>query len=177
MQNAPEHFSSFNLYVQDESRFGLFTRNGKSLTPKGVKPICMYQNIFKSTYIFGAFSPYNGDSLVMELPNCNGENFQIFLNELSKKKPEEFKVVILDNGAFHKGKALIIPENIALLFLPPYSPELNPAELVWLNMKRKTTNIIYKTMEELKEKIDEIVKNLINEDFVMSLCGFSYFFD
>lgn len=177
MQNAPEHFSSFNLYVQDESRFGLFTRNGKSLTAKGVKPICMYQNIFKSTYIFGAFSPYNGDSLVMELPNCNGENFQIFLNELSKKKPEEFKVVILDNGAFHKGKALIIPENIALLFLPPYSPELNPAELVWLNMKRKTTNIIYKTMEELKEKIDEIVKNLINEDFVMSLCGFSYFFD
>lgn len=177
MQNAPEHFSSFNLYVQDESRFGLFTRNGKSLTAIGVKPICKYQNIFKSTYIFGAFSPYNGDSLVMELPNCNGDNFQIFLNELSKKKPKEFKVVILDNGAFHKGKALIIPENIALLFLPPYSPELNPAELVWLNMKRKTTNITYKTMEELKEKIDEIVKNLINEDFVMSLCGFSYFFD
>lgn len=177
MQNTPESFSSFNLYVQDESRFGLFTRNGKSLTAKGVKPICNYQNIFKSTYIFGAFSPYNGDSLVMELPNCNGENFQIFLDELSKKNPEEFKVVILDNGAFHKGKALIIPENIALLFLPPYSPELNPAELVWLNMKRKTTNIIYKTMEELKEKIDEIVKNLINEDFVMSLCGFSYFFD
>lgn len=177
MQNAPEFFSSFNLYVQDESRFGLFTRNGKSLTAKGVKPICNYQNIFKSTYIFGAFSPYNGDSLVMELPNCNGENFQIFLDELSKKNPEEFKVVILDNGAFHKGKTLIIPENIALLFLPPYSPELNPAELVWLNMKRKTTNIIYKTMEELKEKIDEIVKNLINEDFVISLCGFSYFFD
>jgi transposase len=113
----------------------------------------------------------------MELPNCNGDNFQIFLNELSNKKPEEFKVVILDNGAFHKGKALIIPENITLLFLPPYSPELNPAELVWLNMKRKTTNIIYKTMEELKEKINEIVKNLINEEFIKSLCGFRYFFE
>ena len=176
MRNAPECFSSFNLYVQDESRFGLFTRNGKSLTAKGVKPICNYQNIFKSTYIFGAFSPYNGDNLMMELPNCNGDNFQIFLNELSNKKPEVFKVVILDNGAFYKGKALIIPENIALLFLPPYSPELNPAELVWLNMKRKTTNISYKTMEELKEKIDEIVKNLINKDFIMSTSGFSYFF-
>ena len=75
---------SFNLYVQDESRFGLFTRNGKSLTAKGVKPICTYQNVFKSTYIFGAFSPYNGDSLIMELPYCNGDNFQIFLNNCTR---------------------------------------------------------------------------------------------
>jgi transposase len=176
LRNASQEFSLFSLYVQDESRFGLFTRNGKSLTAKGVKPICTYQNIFKSTYIFGAFSPYNGDSLVMELPNCNGDNFQIFLDQLSEKNPEEFKVVILDNGAFHKGKALEIPKNIFLLFLPPYSPELNPAELVWLNMKRKTTNKIYKTMDELKTEINEIVKNMINPDFIKKLCGFSYFF-
>ena len=112
----------------------------------------------------------------MELPFCNGDNFQIFLNELSNKNTEEFKVIILDNGAFHKGKSLIIPENIALIFLPPYSPELNPAELVWLNMKRKTTNKIYKTMEELKLKLDEIVKELITQEFIKNLCSFDYFF-
>jgi transposase len=176
LKNAPEKFTHFNLYVQDESRFGLFTRNGRALTAKGVKPICTYQNIFKSTYIFGAFSPINGDSLVMELPYCNGDNFQIFLNELSNKNSKEFKVIILDNGAFHKGKSLIIPQNIALIFLPPYSLELNPAELVWLNMKRKTTNKIYKTMEELKLKLDEIVKELITEKFIKDLCSFDYFF-
>ena len=176
MKNAPEKFTHFNLYVQDESRFGLFTRNGRALTAKGIKPICTYQNIFKSTYIFGAFSPINGDSLVMELPYCNGDNFQLFINELSNKITTEFKVIILDNGAFHKGKSLIIPQNIALIFLPPYSPELNPAELVWLNMKRKTTNKIYKTMEELKLKLDEIVKELITEKFIKDLCSFDYFF-
>lgn len=112
----------------------------------------------------------------MELPYCNGENFQIFLNELSSKNPSEFKVVILDNGRFHKGKSLNIPENIALIFLPPYSPELNPAELVWLNMKRKITNKTYKTMDELKIKIEEIVKELITENFIKSLCSFDYFF-
>lgn len=163
--------------MQDESRFGLFTRNGKALTARGVKPICIYQNVFKSTYIFGAFSPYNGDSLVMELPYCNGDNFQLFLNELSQKNPDEFKVVILDNGRFHKGKSLIIPKNIALVFLPPYSPELNPAELVWLNMKRKTTNKIYKSMEELKTKINEIVKELITNEFIKDLCSFGYLFN
>lgn len=162
--------------MQDESRFGLFTRNGRALTAKGVKPICTYQNIFKSTYIFGAFSPLNGDSLVMELPYCNGDNFQIFLNELSSKNAAEFKVIVLDNGAFHKGKSLVIPQNIALIFLPPYSPELNPAELVWLNMKRRTTNKVYKTTQELKIKLDEIVKELITEKFIKNLCSFNYFF-
>jgi transposase len=93
-----------------------------------------------------------------------------------KKNPHEYKIVLLDNGAFYKGKNLIIPQNIRLLFLPPYSPELNPAELVWLNMKRKTSNVIYKSMEELKIKIDEIVNELITPEFIKSLCGFSYFF-
>lgn len=167
LSNTPESYTNFNLYVQDESRFGLFTRNGKSLTAKGVKPICTYQNVFKSTYVFGAFSPYNGDGLLMELPYCNGENFQIFLNELSNKNPDEFKVVVLDNGAFHKWKGLEIPENISLVFLPPYSPELNPAELVWLNMKRTTTNIIYKTMEDLKQAINDINENMINPGLIV----------
>jgi transposase len=46
----------------------------------------------------------------------------------SEYNKEEYKIIVLDNGAFHKAKKLIIPDNIALLFLPPYSPELNPAE-------------------------------------------------
>ncbi|WP_295221335.1 transposase [uncultured Chryseobacterium sp.] len=73
-------------------------------------------------------------------------------------------------------KSLIIPKNIALLFLPPYSPELNPAELVWLQMKRKMTPKIYKTMEELKTGISKIVKNLITRELIIDLCGFDYFF-
>ena len=86
-------------------------------------------------------------------------------------------MIVLDNGAFHKGKSLVIPENIALLFLPPYSPELNPAELVWLNMKRKTPNIIYKTMEDLKEAINTIAINMINQKFILNLCRFDCFFE
>lgn len=113
----------------------------------------------------------------MELPYCNGGNFQIFLNELANKNPLEYKVVILDNGRFHKAKSLIIPQNIKLVFLPPYSPELNPAELVWLNMKKKITNKTYKTMEELKAKINQIVKELLTNKFIKNLCGFDYFFD
>ena len=104
----------------------MFTKNGKALTAVGVKPICPFQQVFQSLYLFGAFSPITGDHFLLELPHCNGQNFQVFLNEFSLHNPDELKIVVLDNGAFHKAKALVIPENVILIFLPPYSPELNP---------------------------------------------------
>ena len=88
-----------------------------------------------------------------------------------------FNLYVQDNRRFHKAKKLEIPKNIKLVFLPPYSPELNPAELVWLNMKRKITNKVNKTMQELKLKIDEIVKELLTTKFIKNLCGFDYFFN
>jgi len=107
------------------------TRLGKTPTARGVKPICPFQQVLRSTYLFEAFSLVNGDSLQPILPRCNADNFQIFLDTLSSQNPEEFKIMVLDSGAFHKAKKLRIPENIALVFLPPYSPELNPAEKMW----------------------------------------------
>ena len=68
-------------------------------------------------------------------------SFQIFINELAAKNPNEFKILILDNGAFHHARSLVIPDNMAFIFLPPYSPELNlqkkcgdilKTELAWL---------------------------------------------
>jgi transposase len=157
------------VYFQDESRFGLFTRNGKSLTLKGVKPICPFIQDFKNTYLFGAFSPIDGDSLLLEMPYCNTECFEVFLEELSKQKPPEFKILFLDNGAFHKAKRLIIPNNIALCFIPPYSPELNPAEKVWGFIKKKITNKAFKTLTELQNFVDNIIKKYINCERIMSI--------
>ena len=118
----------------------MFTKNGRALTALGIKPICPFQQVFQSTYLFGAFSPVNGDKFLLELPHCNTDNFQLFLNEFSEQNPTEFKIIVLDNGAFHKSKTLKIPNNIYLLFLPPYSPELNPAERMWAVIKRSYTN-------------------------------------
>jgi transposase len=163
------------LYFEDESRFGLFTRNGKSLTAKGIKPICPFHQVFQTLYLFGAFSPINGDKFVLELPNCDSSNFQIFLNEFAKKNPNEFKVIVLDNGAFHKSKSLIIPENIGLIFLPPYSPELNPAENIWAFFKRKYTNKFHKSLDEVSNFISDTIK-LLTSETVKSTCGFKYVF-
>ena len=74
----------------------------------------------------GEISPVNGKHLVLELPTCNTENFQLFLEQLSAQDKEEFKIVLLDNASFHKAQALEIPSNIHLESLPKYAPETNP---------------------------------------------------
>ena len=163
-----------NIYCQDESRFGLFTRNGRAITAKGVKPVCPYQHKFENTYLFGAFSAINGNSFLLELPLCNTETFQIFLNEFSKENPTELKVMVLDNGAFHKSKSLVIPENIVLIFLPPYSPEINPAEKVWWLLKREFVCKTFKNMGELKEYMDDSIRKTISIKTIKSLCSFEY---
>ena len=103
------------------------------------------------------------------MPYCNTECFEVFLNELSKQNATEFKILFLDNGAFHKAKRLVIPVNIALCFIPPYSPELNPAEKVWAFIKKKITNKAFKTLIELQSFIDAIIKKYINPERIKSI--------
>jgi transposase len=152
----------------------LFTRNGRGLTARGVKPICPFQQKFENFYLFGAFSPINGSSFLLELPYCNTDMFQLFVNEFSKHKKKELKVMLLDNGAFHKAKKLIIPSNIILLFLPPYSPELNPAEKVWDMIKDELVLKSFETLDKLKNKLTQIIKKTIHLKSIKSLCGFQY---
>jgi transposase len=173
MLQTPLCFETVNLYFQDESRFGLFTRNGKALTALGVKPICPFHQVFKSLYLFGAFSPVNGDSFLLEMPFCNADSFQLYLDEFSKQNPNEFKIIVLDNGAFHKAKALKIPDNIAFIFLPPYSPELNPAENMWARFKRSFTNKLFKTLDEVSDFIGEFTKKLTPQS-IQTTCAFEY---
>ncbi len=110
------------------------------------------------------------------MPYCNADTFQLFLNELANKKPGEYKIVVLDNGAFHHARRLIIPKNIALLFLPPYSPELNPAEKMWAKYKRTFTNRLHKSLDELSKFIEGVTKQTTTAS-VISTCSFSYVFD
>ena len=159
----------------DESRFGLLTLAHRALTARGVKPLCLFQHRFETTYLYGAFSPVNGAHLVLELPHCNTENVQVFFDELAKADEKEYKVLLLDNAAFHKAKQLRIPSNIKLLFLPPYAPELNPAEKVWWRIKRELKNCLFKTLEDLQAAITETVQQVVTQPLIKQLCAYVYY--
>lgn len=83
--------------------------------------------------------------------------------------------MVLDNGAFHKAHKLIIPNNIVLIFLPPYSPELNPAEKVWAKFKRDFTNRLFETLDDLENYLCKTAISLKASE-VISICSFSYIF-
>ena len=89
--------------------------------------------------------------------------------------PEEYKIVFLDNGAFHKAKRLRIPDNIGLIFFPPYSPELNPAEKIWWMLKRAILNKVFKTLTELQSAIEINIKQLMTPQKIISLTGYDYY--
>jgi len=140
------------------------------ITAKGVKPVAPFLHRFDNLYLFGAFSPITGTHCLLELPHCNSQTFQVFIDQLSAQNPTEFKIVILDNGAFHHAKSLIIPTNMAFIFLPPYSPELNPAEKMWRYFKDRVSMIAYSSLESLQQKISELVKQLLSST-IKSICG------
>jgi len=83
--------------------------------------------------------------------------------------------MVLDNGAFHKAKKLKIPDNIKLVFIPPYSPELNPAEKIWARFKRSFTNKLFNSIEEISLFIENATKE-INKAIVRSTCAYKYIF-
>jgi transposase len=149
------------------------TKNGRSLTAKRVKPVCNFSQSFDNLWLFGAFSPINGEHFLMELPYCNSDNFQIWLDQFAVINPQELKIVVLDNGAFHKAKKLVIPQNIVLVFLPPYCPELNPAEKMWAFFKRNFTNLLCNTLDDVSTFITDTAK-LLNFLMITSTCRYEY---
>ncbi|MBM0745739.1 transposase (plasmid) [Phormidium sp. CLA17] len=111
-------------FAGDESRFGLHTIIGRLITAFGVKPIGSWQRVFKAFWLYGAVEPATGESFFWQFSHVDTECYQCFLDEFSKAYPDSLNILQVDNGRFHKGKALIVPQNIILVFQPPYCPEL-----------------------------------------------------
>jgi transposase len=130
---------------------------GKYLRASGVKPIVTYQHIFKTTYLYGSYSPINGDSFVWEINGVDTKIFEAYLREFSLHKPKEYKIVVIDNAGFHSTKNIEIPDNIFLLRIPLYNPELNPCEQIWQYIKNRFKNQRFENMKDLKQWLHKMV--------------------
>jgi hypothetical protein len=148
------------LFSCDEARFGLKTVLRRRLTLKGIKPVIGVQHAFENTYLFGAVCPQDGQHALLELPELNTQMFQLFLGHLSQSFPDTLNVLVCDNGAFHKSRSLRVPENIRLLFLPPYCPELNPIERFWLYCKDQLANQVFESLTHLSDMLCHVVQSI-----------------
>jgi len=172
-----EHYNFFNLYFQDESRFGLKTHIGRCLTAKGVKPIVKYQHAFKNTYLYGSFSPINGDSFIYEIEGTTSEIFFRYIEAFSMYKPDEFKIIIIDNAGFHSLAKYPIPKNIGLIRIPPYSPELNPSEKIWGYIKQFYKNKVFENLENVKTWLNDFITNRLSQQRILTITHNKLFLD
>ena len=91
-----------------------------------------------NAYIYAAIEPGTDNAFALVLPDANGAGMQAFLEAFAKTiGKNEHVALVLDGAGWHSGKSLRVPENITLVPLPAYSPELNPVERVWLYLKQR----------------------------------------
>ena len=124
------------LVFQDEARFGRMSRPRTCWAPAPKRPVVCLALVREFRYEYAAVSPGNGDLDYMTSEKMNTENMNRFLKQVSRTHERHFIVMVLDGAPSHKGKELEVPENLALVFLPSYSPELNPAEQIWNVLRR-----------------------------------------
>ena len=125
------------LLFQDEARFGRISDIRKCWCPYPFRLLCQAMITHEYTYAYAAVSVADGQMDSLILPHVNSACMQIFLDEVAKRHPENRIIMILDGAGWHKAGTLAIPENMKLLHLPPYSPELNPVEHLWDELREK----------------------------------------
>lgn len=171
-----ERYSRIRYWTQDESRFGLKTITRRRLTLKKVKPLVKVQWLFKAFYLYGVVEPLTGESIIQTYDRVNTENFQQFLNDFSQQYPTDFHVIQTDNARFHCGNDLIMPDNVMLLYQPPHSPQVNPAEQLWDWAKGEIANQIFPNLEVLKKTLNQLFLSK-PKTFFASLTRRSFIFD
>jgi transposase len=121
------------VWFQDEARIGQQGTHADIWAPIGARPLMVRDNRHDSAYIFGAICPSCGVRAAMITPAANIEMMNLRLAEIGTQvAPGACAVMLCDRAGWHQqGKDLVLPENIRLLPLPPYSSELNPMENIW----------------------------------------------
>jgi hypothetical protein len=146
------------LFSQDESRFGLLTVRRRGLTARGVQPVGRVQHVFPWCYVDGAVAPTTGDRFFLELPSLKAEMFQRFVERFAQAFPDSLNLLPLDHSGAHTAQRLTLPENVRLVFLPPYCPELNPIERVRRDLKDVLAWRQFPTLEVPQDYIAHLLR-------------------
>lgn len=138
------------MWAFDEGRFGLKTWCRKRWCPLGVRPPWIVQDEYQWLWVYVAVEPSSGRCHVLLLPGVNGAWFAAYLQSLRQAIGNEAVTLLLDNAPSHHSHAVAWPEGITPLYLPPYSPECNPAEQVFRLLRAWLSNHVFATLDALQ---------------------------
>ncbi len=162
--------------TQDEGRFGRVNIPKASWAPMGIRPNVAKQVIRQSFYVYCAVAPSLGKISSLILPYGNTEMMNIFLQTVSKDFINYEIIMQLDGAGWHCSKDLKIPKNIYFIKQPPYSPEVNPTEHIWDEIREKYLhNRVFNSIKETMDRVCLGLNDLDNKpDYVKSMTSFPY---
>ena len=161
---------------QDEAGFGRINKPKRCWCRKGIRPVVPCHRIREYVYAFGAISPLDGRMFSLVLPRCDTACMNYFLEGLSREYPNDYILLVADNAAWHKSKGLNIPENIEIFPLLPYTPELNPIEMIWEEIREKFfKNELFKTLNDVTDRLSNGLLSLMDDcKRVKSITGWNW---
>lgn len=164
------------IFTQDEGRFGRINDVRRAWAPIGMRPKAPMQIIRKYLYAYVAVCPSLGELTALILPWANSQMMSLFLKHVSGSYQNYFIIMLIDGAGWHISKSLEVPENIRLIKQPSHSPELNPTEHIWEEIREK--HFYNKAMHSLDEVETHLCKGLVNlmgdPDRVRSMTNFPY---
>ena len=162
------------VWFQDEARVGQRGTLTRMWAPKGSRPRVIRQQQFEAAYVFGAVCPADGKAAALVMPKANSEGMQHHLDLIAGAVTSgKHAVLVVDRAAWHVTEKLLIPNNLSILPLPPYSPELNPVEQIWQQLRQSDwANRCFKNYDEIIDVCCQAWNTFASQpDIVRKLCS------
>jgi putative transposase len=157
-------YNNVRLMFEDEAGFGRINKPKYCWCCNGLRPTVPCHHIREYRYAYGAVEPLTGESFFLVMPYSNTDCMNIFLRELSAEYPNDLIMLACDGAAWHKAKSLEIPDNIFFFFLPPATPEMNPIEQIWKEIrKRGFRNEIFHSLDSVVLRLCDTIRSLSND--------------
>ena len=146
----------------------------RSWSKIGTRAVLPQKQAFSNSYLFSAIAPETGDDFhFLGFADMDAEAEKMFLTELKKKHPNRGVVVVIDNAPCHRPKVLHAILGLNIIYLPSYSPELNPVERYFEELRRATANEMFDTMKNLEQRLTDTINSWTRKD-LKQLCGYEW---
>ena len=165
------------LMFQDEAGFGRINKPKYCWCEEGIRPSVPCHHIREYRYAYGAVEPVTGESFFLIMPRSDTACMNVYLDKLSKQYKDDTILMCCDGAAWHKATSLQVPENIELFFIPPYTPEMNPIEQIWKELRKMGfRNEVFSTLDKVVDRLCDticslsanVIKSITGRDWVLN---------
>lgn len=164
------------LGFQDEATFGRINKTGAAWAPKEIRPIVKIQKVRQFLHAFSVVFPHTGENFSLIMPVMTAEAMDIFLSNLSEQYKGNRCILITDQAPWHTKALHTKYDNIRIIELPPYSPELNPTENFWDHIRENFfKNQCFSSIDHVEDRLIEAFQSASDDKAsIQSLTLFSW---